>query len=178
MPLDSVKAIGIETMRHLFIFFPLLAFLSACGQEAPKPEVVKKSIPIERPNYDFERTLSVCVAFNCKQGSTLQHSMSEYSANLIKDIGLHNSDTLASAREKITSFNNTRIFSTTIGETTDTALSMLAAHLSPGPDTHLAEYDIIVRTYGGDNAAKVKDWGARIRCAPVVSSTVWQTEPC
>lgn len=165
-------------MRYPFILGVIGVVISGCGPTTSGKVVEPGSVKLERPAHDFERTLSACIDFDCQQLPTEKRMMSDYSPSLIQDIGLSQTDTLAEAREKIEAFKKTRIYSSAIGSTTDPKFGFLGAHMSPGPDTHLHEYDIVVRTKGRSNGAQVRDWGARIRCAPVTVSTPWQKTPC
>lgn len=165
-------------MRYSFILSFICMVITSCTPSDTEQAVKPENVKIERPNYDFERALSTCIDFNCQQLPTEKQVMSNYNSDLMLAIGLSQTDTLAEAREKIKAFKKTRIYSSTIGSTTDPELGFLAAQMSPGPDKEFAEYDIVVRTFGRHNEAKIKDWGARIRCAPVKPTTIWQREPC
>ncbi|RKQ69131.1 hypothetical protein DES40_1915 [Litorimonas taeanensis] len=141
------------------------------------PSQIGASAPSTLPSYDFERTLQICVGTICKLGATESMKMSDYSANLISTMGLGQSDTLSDARSKLSEFYG-GIVSSSLGGTSDPELKLLSAQLSPGTDKNLPEYDVVIRTKGMSNGARVHDWGARIRCAPVMASTPWQKTPC
>lgn len=144
--------------------------------KAPAQQSVPQ-VQTMKPAYDFERQLQNCVGTICKLGDIKKMSMSDYNPALIAEMGLTQMDTLASARKKITGFYSGMI-SSGLGETTDPKLKKLEAQLSEGNQGDLPEYDIIIRTEGMSNGAQVRDWGARIRCAPVAASSPWQTTPC
>lgn len=165
-------------MKHLFAMGVICFLFAACGPEVSDKTVQFETVKEMHPNYDFERRLSSCINFHCQQLPTEKRLMSEYSPDLISEVGISQADTLTDAKEKIEAFKKTRIYSSTIGNTTDPELGLLAAQISPGPDKEFAEYDIVVRAFGQHNGAKVKDWGARIRCAPVTQTTPWQKTPC
>ena len=162
--------------------------LAACQAETSKPAIEKPVINAAapsnerqkiapKPSYDFERQLQLCVGAVCKLGDIKKMSMSDYNPALIAEMGLTQMDTLESARQKIAIFYSGMI-SSGLGETTEPKLKKLEAQLSSGNQGNLPEYDIIIRTEGMSNGARVRDWGARIRCAPVAASTPWQKSPC
>lgn len=135
------------------------------------------SAPAILPAYDFERNLQVCVGTICKLGTAEKMKMSDYSADLINGMRLSQSDTLSDARNKLAQFYGGMV-SSSLGGTTDPKLKLLSAQLSPGTEKNLPEYDVVIRTKGISNGARVHDWGARIRCAPITANTPWQSTPC
>jgi len=172
-----------------FIVFGAASFLAACNVETSsnvplestaKPiETAEKSKTIiaSKPDYDFERQLKNCVLAVCKLDITEKMKVSDYSPELISDMDLSQADTLATARQKINSYYSGMV-SSGLGGTTDPSLKVLKAQLSPATNKSLPEYDIFIRTKGMDNGAQVHDWGARIRCGPVMANSQWQTKLC
>ena len=142
-----------------------------------KPLVPAPTAKKPKPEYDFMRQLRLCDGANCSLLDEQKMMMSDYNADLIASLNLSTSDTFATARQKIKLFY-TGMVSSGMGTTTEPSLQLLTAQLSPGRQKLLPEYDIVVRTEGAGNGASVRDWGARIRCAPVKPDTQWQTSPC
>ena len=150
------------------------------SQELPlKPTQVqpKHVVSPAAPLYDFERVLRTCEGAVCSLNPPEKMQMSQYDANLILTIGLSQKDTLTIARDKINEFYAGMV-SSSLGSTTDPKLKVLSAQLSPANKKALDEYDIVIRTKGMSNGAQVHDWGARVRCAPVMANTPWQTTSC
>ena len=176
-----------------FALVTTVASLAACQEKSPtqnpkvkntgesvpptSPQLQKTPISVLKPAYDFERQLQICVGAVCRLDDPKQLSMSDYNPVLIAELDLSQTDTLASARGKISAFY-AGIVSSGMNVTTDPKLGLLSAQLKPGNQSNLHEYDIVVRTEGMDNGAHVHDWGARIRCAPVTKSSLWQTAHC
>lgn len=155
------------------------AILAGCSSEE---EATTKSAPDQteqtaQPDYDFERQLQSCEGNSCDLLDPEQMKVSDYDPALISGMGLSTDDTLESARGKLKEFYPGSV-SSGIGNTTNPDVGLLHAQLSPGNDASLDEYEVFVRTEGLSNSAKVLDWGARVRCAPVSESTAWQTTPC
>ncbi len=140
-------------------------------------QATRSQNPLPKPAYDFERQLKSCVLAVCELLPTEKMKTSDYNPALIENMGLSQQDTLADARKKLNSFY-TGMVSTGLGGTTNPELNVIHAQLSPGNNKNLDEYDIFIRTEGASNGAKVHDWGARIRCAPVTAASPWQTSQC
>lgn len=127
--------------------------------------------------YDFERQLQSCRGTICKMLPPEKMQMNQYSQKLMSFVNLSQADNLAEARQKVKGAYS-GIVSMGLDTTPTPGVKLLSVQLSPGLNADLPEYDIVIRTNGSFNGAQIQDWGARIRCAPVVETTSWQTEPC
>lgn len=153
------------------------AILVGCSAEENAATSEPAPEQTAQPDYDFERQLQSCERAVCNLLDPEQMKVTDYEPALIATIGLSTDDTLQSARDKIKA-SYSGMVSSGLGNTTNPDLGLLHAQLSPGTDASLDEYEVFVRTEGLSNDAKVKDWGARVRCAPVTDATAWQTTPC
>ncbi len=127
--------------------------------------------------YDFERQLQSCRGTICRMLPPEKMQMTQYSKELMSFVNLTQTDNLAEARQKVKGAYS-GMASMGIDITTTPGVKLLSVQLSPGLNVDLPEYDIAILTNGSSNGAQIRDWGARIRCAPVVETTSWQTEPC
>ncbi|MEP0191197.1 MAG: hypothetical protein ABJP70_11285 [Erythrobacter sp.] len=150
--------------------------LAGCSSES-EPSSEPVSDQAVQADYDFERQLQSCEGAVCNLLDPEQMKVTDYDPALIAGMELSTDDTLESARAKLNEFYQGMV-SSGLGNTTNPDLGLLHAQLSPGNNASLDEYDVFIRTEGQSNSAKVHDWGARVRCAPVAETTPWQTTPC
>lgn len=179
--------------RRIFVLVIMSLILAACnrpGADNTEPERATSPVSLPLPNarvvepslaqkpaFDFERQLNECIIAMCKPLAMEKMKVADYEPDLLASAGISRDDTLASARDKLNLFYPGMV-SMSIKPTTNARLKVLQVQLSPGTLENLPEYDVFIRTTGMSNSAKVQDWGARIRCAPVTETTPWQTMSC
>jgi len=138
------------------------------------------SEPSDESEYDFKQSYSkYCVDKTCEGiANSFFQKYSDYSSDLLTEFGVSTDWERFQVKQRLGLVYSGVVAMNNFGNREHPTDHIYTGILSPNGNPDLHEYKFYIRMQGDSGFDKIKDWGARVRCAPVNPSTPFQTTPC